>query len=55
MNKQMDEMHRKLKSKLEEMRKVGNVFTTFTFEEVAEMYQLICMMMQIKEIVKWVE
>ena len=49
----MDEMYRKIKSKLEEMRKDGKPITSFSYEEVSRLYQLVCMMKQIKEIADW--
>lgn len=49
----MDELYRTLKRKLAEMRKCGKPITEFSYEEVSRLYQLVCMMKQIKSIADW--
>ena len=49
----MDEMYKMLKSKLEEMRKEKIPVTSLSFAEASMLYQLVCMMRQIKEIADW--
>lgn len=49
----MDEMYEMLKKKLDDMREIGNPVVDFSFEEVSRLYQQICMMKQVREIVKW--
>lgn len=49
----MNELYELLKQKLESMRlgKVDHVM--FNFNEVSQMYQFICFMKQVKELVNW--
>lgn len=49
----MDEMYEMLKSKLKQMKDEKEDAICFDYYEVAQMYQLICMMKQIREIVGW--
>ena len=49
----MDELYRMLKKKLDDMRTKGEPMVGFTFDEVARIYQLVCLMKQIKNIADW--
>ena len=49
----MDEMYELLKQKMETMREEKDDSISFDYYEVAQMYQLVCLMKQIKEIVVW--
>ena len=49
----MDELQAKLKAKLDEMQKCGTTNIVLDFSDVARIYQLICMMKQIANIVEW--
>lgn len=49
----MDELYRMLKDKLDEMIKGKIPVVSLTFDEVSMLYQQICMMKQVREIVKW--
>ena len=51
----MNEMYELLKEKLNSMRNVGADDIAFSFQEVSKMYQLVCFMKQIKEIMDWME
>ena len=50
----MKEMHEKLKEALDEMRETGTMIYTLPFEDIAQLYQILCMMRQIKNIAEWV-
>ena len=47
----MEELSNLLKQKLQEMRDLKKDWTTFDYYEIAQMYQLVCFMKQIKFIV----
>ena len=49
----MDELLEMLKSKLEKMRRNTACTVEFDFCEVSQMYQVVCMMKQIREIAEW--
>lgn len=49
----MDELYKMLKAKLAEMSRKGQPTVKFTFEEVSRVYQLVCLMEQIREITVW--
>ena len=49
----MNELQDKLKAKLDEMQKNGTTDIVLDFHDVARIYQLICMMKQIADIVEW--
>ena len=49
----MDELLKMLKRKLDEMRRESKPVTTFDFNEVSQMYQIVCLMKQIKDIADW--
>lgn len=49
----MDELQARLKMKLDEMQKEGKTNIAMDFSDVARIYQLICMMKQIANIVEW--
>lgn len=51
----VDEMYELLKKKLHVMRDEKDDSIHFDYFEVAQMYQLVCFMKQIKEIVEWGE
>ena len=51
----MDEMYVYLKEKLNKMRKNQDTTTEVDFKTLSEMYQIICFMKQIKEIMDWVK
>lgn len=51
----VNEMYENLKAKLEFMREEKDDQVIFDYYEVAQMYQLVCFMKQIKEIVEWGE
>ena len=49
----MDEIYVYLKSKLDEMRKEKKDTVVMDFQKVAELYQIVCFMKQIRTIVNW--
>ena len=49
----MDELYRMLKGKLNEMRNSSDASVRMNFDEISRLYQLVCMMKQIKEIADW--
>ena len=49
----MNEVYEMLKDKLEEMRFKHESSVLFDFREVSQMYQIVCLMKQIREIVNW--
>lgn len=49
----MDELYKMLKGKLNEMRNNSDASVRMTFDEISRMYQMVCMMRQIKEITDW--
>ena len=51
----MNELYELLKQKLEEMRKGKCETVTFNYEEVSQMFQFVCFMKQVKELVNWGE
>ena len=51
----MDKMYVYLKEKLDEMRKNQDTTIEVDFKTLAEMYQIVCFMKQIKEIMDWVK
>ena len=51
----MNELYELLKRKLEEMRKGKCETVTFNYAEVSQMFQFVCFMKQVKELVNWGE
>lgn len=51
----VQELYELLKDKLQYMRDEKDDLVSFEYFEVAQMYQLVCFMKQIKEIVEWGE
>ena len=51
----VDEMYKLLKEKLKAMRDENDDSTIFDYYEVSQMFQFVCFMKQIKEIVEWGE
>lgn len=51
----VQELYELLKDKLQSMREEKDDSVSFEYFEVAQMYQLVCFMKQIKEIVEWGE
>ena len=51
----MDELYEMLKKKLQTMRSEQECHIMFDFGEVAQLFQLICLMKQIKDITKWID
>jgi hypothetical protein len=51
----MNEIYEMLRQKLSDMRYEQSESVTFDFKEVSQMYQLVCLMKQIREIVNWAE
>lgn len=51
----MDELYAFLKYKLEEMRKEKKDTVEIDYHKIAQMYQVVCFMKQIREIVDWGE
>lgn len=51
----MNEMYVYLREKLDEMRKNKTCTVEVDFRKMAEMYQIVCFMKQIKEIMDWVK
>jgi len=49
----MDELKKLLKQKLEIMREEKDDAIYFDYYEVAQLYQVVCFMQQIKDIVNW--
>lgn len=49
----MDKVYEMLKDKLETMRFKQESSVTFDFHEVSQVYQIVCLMKQIKGIVNW--
>ena len=51
----MDELYELLKQKLNNMRECEMETVSFNFTEVAKIYQFVCFMKQVKELVNWGE
>ena len=51
----MDELIKMLKDKLDNMRKGNEPNAEFSFMELSQVYQAMCMMKQIVEIAKWAD
>ena len=51
----MDELYELLKQKLDCMRSVSSENITFDFSEVSKLFQFVCFMKQVKELVNWGE
>ena len=51
----MNEISEMLKRKLNEMRSKGETTIMFSFEEVSKLYQFVCFMKQVRELVNWGE
>ena len=51
----MNEVSEMLKRKLNEMRSKGETTIMFSFEEVSKLYQFVCFMKQVRELVNWSE
>ena len=51
----MDELYQLLKDKLKEMKDNYNHTRTLDYYDAAKLYQMVCMMKQIRDIVKWGE
>lgn len=49
----MDELYELLKHKLDVMRNEKWETVMFSYEEATKMYQFICFMKQVKELVNW--
>jgi len=49
----MDEMYDLIKQKLQQMRDEKKDTIAFDYHEVSRMYQIVCFMKQIREIVSW--
>lgn len=49
----MDGMYKYLKDKLNDMRIIGADEITIGYQELARMFQIVCLMKQIKETVSW--
>ena len=49
----MEELYWKLRGKLDEMRTESKPTVEMTFGDVSKLYQLVCMMKQIKDIAIW--
>ena len=51
----MNELYELLKQKLNSMRNEQSQLVVFSFEEVSQLFQFVCFMKQVKEIVNWGE
>lgn len=51
----MNDLYELLKQKLNRMREESSQLVIFSFEEVSQLYQFICFMKQVKELVNWGE
>ena len=51
----MNDLYELLKQKLNTMRSQGEGHIMFDFSEVAQMFQFVCFMKQVKELVNWGE
>lgn len=51
----MNELYELLKQKLNCMRDESSQLVIFSFEEVSQLYQFVCFMKQVKELVNWGE
>ena len=51
----MNELYELLKQKLDTMRDRGDTHIQFGYEEVSQLFQFICFMKQVKELVNWGE
>ena len=51
----MNELYELLKQKLNTMRSQGEGHIMFDFSEVAQIFQFVCFMKQVKELVNWGE
>ena len=49
----MNELYKLLKQKLNAMRNEKWETVMFSYEEVAQMFQFVCFMKQVKELVNW--
>ena len=49
----MNDLYELLKQKLNRMRDESSQLVIFSFEEVSQMFQFICFMKQVKELVNW--
>ena len=49
----MNELYELLKQTLNHMRNEQNQLIVFSFEEVSQLYQFVCFMKQVKELVNW--
>ena len=51
----MNELYELLKAKLQEMRYAKCETVGFNYEEVSQLFQFICFMKQVRELVNWGE
>ena len=51
----MNELYELLKKRIDAMRSEGRSNIVFSFEEVSQLFQFICFMKQVKELVNWGE
>ena len=51
----MNELYELLKKRIDAMRSEGRTNIVFSFEEVSQMFQFVCFMKQVKELVNWGE
>ena len=51
----MNELYELLKQKLETMRKEKEGYVEFDYNEVSQLFQFVCFMKQVKELVNWGE
>lgn len=49
----MNELYELLKQKLETMRKEKEGYVEFDYNEVSQLFQFVCFMKQVKELVNW--
>jgi hypothetical protein len=49
----MDEIYEMLQKKLKTMRDEQTNIVSFDYHEVSQMYQMVCLMKQVKDIVNW--
>ena len=51
----MEEIYKMLNDKFNEMKEKGKTEIAISFQELARLYQMVCLMKQIKGIINWEE
>lgn len=51
----MNELYELLKKRIDAMRDEGRTTIIFSFNEVSKLFQFVCFMKQVKELVNWGE